>query len=113
MSLHVTRMTRSSHGLDTDHTQPWWVNAACRGHDPELWSHLRGWRSLPNTHRKLTLHPSEAQAIAICRQCPVIDACYRDALAATDPVTGGVIRAGLFWPVIRRDHRPTSERRST
>lgn len=104
----IAKMGRSPYGLEAERPQPWWwVRAACRGHDPELWSHVRSWRSLPDPDgtRRLTLHASEARALAICATCPVAVDCYRDALAAHPP-TAGVIRAGMFWP------QPATRRRT-
>jgi WhiB family redox-sensing transcriptional regulator len=55
-----------------DRTAPdpaWAANAACVGHDPDLWF----------TPGEID-DPGPRQAIAICRTCPVLDSCLQYAL---------------------------------
>jgi WhiB family redox-sensing transcriptional regulator len=52
-------------------TEPdWRRQAACRHADPDLF------------FPKVGDHQTAAGAVAVCRSCPVIDACLRDALAS-------------------------------
>jgi hypothetical protein len=64
-----------AHGLDSDKAEHWSILAACRDHDPELW--------FPVSKGNAT----EAKAVAICRQCPVLTRCAQEALT-TKPEFG-------------------------
>lgn len=55
-----------------------WQGAACWGHDPALWFPKR---FVPNKN-------PTAEAVAICRRCPVRQACLDHALSFDPPVIG-------------------------
>jgi hypothetical protein len=76
-----------SHGLAGLH-MGWLAHAACRGHDPEMWT---------------AEHPqpdTEARAVEICQLCVVRFACLRYALRHHRQVCG--IWGGLTWKQRRR-----------
>ena len=63
----------------------WWADAACRGHDIDLWFPRRGGDTRP--------------AVAICRKCPVRPECLAWALEQdTNPV-------GIFGGLTQRQRR--------
>ena len=60
---------------------PWHLQAACYGHEPELWWAERD-------------HPkAQAAALEICRACPVKQDCLQAALASneTEGIWGGLL----------------------
>lgn len=76
----------------------WSDAAACRSEDPALF-HPEG-----STGRWL---PVIGRAKAVCRRCPVAEACLEDALASRDPdgIRGGLTeaeRASLRRAIVRR-----------
>lgn len=76
----------------------WLERAACRGMDPNVF--------FPEEHR-----PFDSQsAIAICRSCEVIDACYADAIRDTQ--FGGYGIRGGTTARERKRIQATERRRS-
>ena len=63
----------------------WQLHSRCRGLDSELFFH-------PDGDRGPTRAARERAAVAICRDCPVIAACARQALSMREPygVWGGL-----------------------
>ena len=63
----------------------WQLLGACRGVDSELFFHPEGERGPRRANR-------EAAAKAVCRTCPVVEACRAHALAVREPygVWGGL-----------------------
>ena len=85
---------RSAYDLEPDTGLDWRLDAACRGHDPELWT-LGSAANKPQ-------HGRNRQAVRICGDCPVRRECYRFA-ERTDSV--GMIFGGVLFPE-RKKRKP-------
>lgn len=88
---HTRRAHQRAWDLDHDPAAHWADRAACRHHDPELWTLLGG-----------RLTQDNRVAIKICRGCPVQRDCYADAVAQG---ADGVIRSVPFTNYGRPSHR--------
>ena len=66
----------------------WQVRGACRGMDSSRFFYFDGERG-PRRERR------EAEAKAVCRECPVLDACRAHALQVREPygIWGGLTEA--------------------
>lgn len=73
--------------LDADQ----WADASCRQYDPELW-----WSTKPGEMQ---------QAIAICKECPLIDACPEIGQHERWGIWAGVDRAAALpaTPFVRKE----------
>lgn len=71
----------STYGFDSGGGDAWWHRAACRDSEPEAFTYTG-----PASREVNDL------AMRICRRCPVIEKCFRDALehGDTDVIRGGV-----------------------
>lgn len=84
----------SSHGLSTPRADDWRDSAACRDRDPELW--------FPVGDAGPALLQVE-QAKAVCRTCPVIDACLIWAMRNR-------IEHGVWGGMSEQERRPVKRR---
>ena len=78
-------------------TAPWWEDAACLGHDPEMWS---------GEARNNVERDDLILALAICRACPARAECLADALTHREAHT---IRGG-YTATERAVMRPRAAR---
>jgi WhiB family redox-sensing transcriptional regulator len=85
------RSNTTQYGLGTDRDESWEARAACRDYDPEMWFPIGD-----------TDYVTVEAAKAVCRGCPVIDDCYRDAVGRGE----FGIWAGLTDRERRLGHKP-------
>lgn len=90
---------RSAFDLEADTGLDWRLDAACRGHDPELWT-LGSAANKPQ-------HGRNRQAMRICGDCPVRRECYRFA-ERTDSI--GMIFGGVLFPERKKGHKRVTTR---
>ena len=83
---------------------PWRKQAKCLGMDPEAFYPDYERQTLRMTRKQ------EAEAIKVCRRCPVVSECLADALLDPPSIDFGV-RGGIGWKERRMMRRlPASQR---
>ena len=82
----------------------WQLRGACRSADPEVFFH-------PELERGAARQRRDAEAVAVCNRCPVLDACRQHVMKYREPygVWGGLTEEDRerLWSQRRRDERVT------
>lgn len=91
---------------DTD----WITHAKCRDMDPEKFdlSNMRDKYGISNAHEVAAAR--ERIAAELCEGCPVVAQC---ALDAAEPVSVGMVRAGVWVPTVTDGSKIAADARQT